>query len=211
MHAEILNDIQRDVLGMLAPVAHRERFHLAGGTALALHLGHRRSEDFDWFGSVFPEDALTLADRVRHDVPTFVTTAFDTGTLHGELLGVRISFLAYRYPSLKEPIYHPELGCAVASLDDIACMKLSAIAQRGAKRDFVDVYALLRSVASLDEMIEAYKRKFSISDAGSVLMGLSYFDDAENEPMPVTRTAVTWEEMKAVIRTQLSDYLRNLH
>ena len=71
----------------------------------------------------------------------------------------------------------------LASPEDLACMKLSAIAQRGARKDFCDLYALGKTSFSLQEMLDFYRKKFSIRDIGSVLYGLIYFDDTESERM----------------------------
>ncbi len=72
----------------------------------------------------------------------------------------------------------------MASLDDLACMKLAAVAQRGSRKDFIDVYTLVKSHKSLPELLSFYQKKYQIENITSVLMGLIYFDDAENEPDP---------------------------
>jgi hypothetical protein len=91
------------------------------------------------------------------------------------------------------------MNCPLASLEDLACMKLSAIAQRGARKDFCDIYALGKKAFSLSQMLGFYQKKFSISDIGSVLYGLVYFDDAESERMPRMLWDVTWREIRNTI------------
>jgi hypothetical protein len=78
-------------------------------------------------------------------------------------------------------------------------MKLSAVAQRGARKDFCDIYALGKKVFTLSQMLGFYQKKFGIRDIGSVLYGLVYFDDAESERMPRMILDVTWKEIKKTI------------
>jgi hypothetical protein len=80
-------------------------------------------------------------------------------------------------------------------------MKLSAIAQRGHKKDFVDLYALGTKSFSLKQMLSFYQKKFSLRDIGHVLFALSYFDDAEKERMPMMLWKFQWNTMKKAIQT----------
>jgi hypothetical protein len=121
------------------------------------------------------------------------------GTLHGSIQDVRVTFLQYQYPMLKSVHHWKDMDCNLASLEDLACMKLSEVAQRGARKDFCDLYALGRTSFSLREMLGFYQRKFGIQDIGSVLYGLVYFDDAENERMPRMLWRVSWREIKKTI------------
>jgi len=79
-------------------------------------------------------------------------------------------------------------------------MKLAAIAQRGSKKDFYDLYALGKFVFSLEQMLAFYQRKFANADIGPVLCGVVYFDDAEAETDPILLKPVAWEEVKQSIR-----------
>jgi len=87
------------------------------------------------------------------------------------------------------------MNCQIVSLEDLACMKLSAVAQCGARKNFCDIYALGKSAFSLSQMLSFYQKKFGIRDIGSVLYGLVYFDDAESERMPRMLLDVTWREI----------------
>ena len=78
----------------------------------------------------------------------------------------------------------PDFDCLVSSLDDIACMKLSAIAQRGSRKDFIDVYTLVQRYRSLPDLLDMYRKKYDVGDIASVFYGLVYFDDVEQEPLP---------------------------
>ncbi|MFM8708230.1 MAG: nucleotidyl transferase AbiEii/AbiGii toxin family protein, partial [Planctomycetia bacterium] len=90
----------------------------------------------------------------------------------------------------------------LAGLADLAAMKLLAVSQRGTKKDFIDVHAL-GSVMPLEAMIDAYCRRFGLTDFGRVLAALCYFDDADDEPMPTMLVPSDWESIKDAIRGQV--------
>lgn len=199
-HPEILPAAQREALAAVGQLATRYRFHLAGGTAVALQLGHRQSVDLDWFTPVELAEPLGLAERLRSELPGLETTSIAPGTLHARLFGVRCSFLSYRYALLRPTLAWPDFACELASLEDLACMKLAAVAQRGARKDFLDVFAIGRERLSLGVMLNLYREKYGIRDVGHVLASLCYFDDAEREPFPVTQAPIEWGEVKAALR-----------
>lgn len=173
---------------------------MGGGTAVALHLGHRQSLDLDWFTGRAIDDPLTLAKDIQDRGVDLHVGSAPRRTLHGTVAGVRVSFLESRYPLLKSPIVWPELGCAVSALDDLAAMKLLAVSQRGTKKDFLDVYALCRHGWSLADMLDCYRKKYSVDDIARVLFSLCCFDDADPAPMPRLLEPITWEEVKASLR-----------
>jgi hypothetical protein len=177
-----------------------EGFYLAGGTAVALHLGHRRSADLDWFTERPVGDFLLLGSRLHALGIPLAVEAVAPGTLQGRLHGVRASFFEYRYQLLAALAPRPECGCALASLDDLACMKLSAIAQRGAKKDFIDLYALASTYRPLRELLDAYQGKYGILDIGHVIYGLTYFDTADRERTPPLLWNIDWRTAKRAIR-----------
>jgi hypothetical protein len=88
----------------------------------------------------------------------------------------------------------------MVSLEDLACMKLSALAQRGSKKDFVDIYALGLRHIPLKEMIRLYQQKYSVKDIGYILYGLIYFDDADRERMPRVFWDLDWRTIKRTIQ-----------
>lgn len=196
MHFEALSSRQTLVLKAIGPVLARRGFYLAGGTGLALYLGHRKSIDLDFFSAHPLGDMLVVADSLRAQGVPIVVGGVGRGTLHGTVRGIRITLLEYRYANLKPPRRLKEFGCALASLDDIATMKLSAVAQRGSKKDFIDVYALLKKHASLDEMLSAYRRRYHLKDTFHVLQALTYFDEADEQRTPVVLWNTTWTEVK---------------
>jgi hypothetical protein len=195
-HQEVLPAEQRDVLCQLGPVAHDLGFYLGGGTAVAIHLGHRQSLDLDWFTGQGIGDPLELAKDVQSRGVDLQATSTHRRTLHGAAAGVRVSFLESRYLLLSPPITCPEFGCEIASVEDLSAMKLLAVTQRGTKKDFVDVHALVQHGLSLSTMLECYRKKFSLDDIARVVFSLCYFDDAEPAPMPKMLVKTKWEEVK---------------
>jgi len=191
---------QREVLHRLGPVAEELRFHLAGGTAVAIRLVHRRSEDFDWFAEAPSLPVETLAPELARRGLAVEVEQTSAGTLHGRLDGVRVTFLLYRYPTLEPLQAWDSYGCRVASLRDLAVMKLSAISQRGSRKDFLDLHALLEAGLTLPAMLDDYRRRFEVRDILPVLYGLAYFDDAEREPEPLLLKPRPWAAVKDDIR-----------
>jgi hypothetical protein len=115
--------------------------------------------------------------------------------LHAVVQGVKVSFLGYAYPLLFS--LRKFLGVQVADPRDIACMKLSAIASRGTKRDFVDLYAAAREVR-LRELLDLFQQKYARTRYNTVhlLKSLVYFADAEMDPMPDLLARLSWDEIK---------------
>ncbi|MDD3927580.1 MAG: nucleotidyl transferase AbiEii/AbiGii toxin family protein [bacterium] len=196
---QVMVNKQAIVLDNIGSLLTSLNFYLAGGTAVALQLGHRMSKDLDWFTQEPLQDPLALAQSIRENEIAFTTAAVSRGTLHGAISGVRVSFLHYGYRLLKPLSYSPDNVCRLASLDDLACMKLSAVAQRGSKKDFVDIYALGMQHRPLAEMLELYGEKYDIKDIAHLLYALTYFDDADKERLPKMLWPVRWSEIKREI------------
>ncbi len=168
--------------------------YLAGGTAVALHLGHRRSNHFDWFTPKSLPSSKLLADIESLGFPLTVRQNTE-GTFLAMVSNVTFSVFRYRYPLLDRPGVLD--GCAVASIRDLAAMKLLAIYQRGTKKDFVDMHALLETgYLTLGDMFAAFREKFGIDDTSEVVRALAYFGDTDELPMPHMLSGRTWEEVK---------------
>jgi hypothetical protein len=195
IHPEVLPQEQTTCLRRLGPVVTDLGFYLGGGTAVALYRGHRRSVDFDWFAGRFPGQPVDLRESLAGRGIDLEPTALAAGTVHGRIGGVKVSFLEFR-PALLEPLVEwPELGCRLASCPDLAAMKLLAVAQRGTKKDFIDVHALAQQMP-LAEMLVCYQRRFGLTDTSRLLASLCFFDDAEDDPMPVMLEPIRWETVK---------------
>jgi predicted nucleotidyltransferase component of viral defense system len=170
-------------------------FYLAGGTALALQFGHRMSIDLDVFSPSLT-DADELASRLGSELRGLEVTSTAKRTVEATLAGVPISLFGYTYP-LVAPLVTPEPGLLpLASIDDIAAMKLAAIASRGSRKDFVDLWLILHQVRSVEQCLDAFARKFATRDLGHVVRSLTYFDDAEGEPPLRLLIDVTWQQVR---------------
>ncbi len=206
MFSDILDEKRKSLLPLLAPL--REAFYLAGGTALALQLGHRDSIDFDFFtqeefdpGELFEKLSKQLSPL------QIVKIQEEEGTLSVIVDGeVKLSFFHYPYPLIRDPQREGEL--TLASLQDIAAMKLSAITGRATMKDYVDIYTLLHTF-SLAELLSFMKEKFPSLDENLVLKSLIYFDDVEEwELLFREGKSIPFEEVKERIEREVHRYLR---
>ncbi|MEA1897549.1 MAG: nucleotidyl transferase AbiEii/AbiGii toxin family protein [Bacteroidota bacterium] len=198
-HLNILPEKQVELYKLLKTVDWLKDFYLAGGTGLALHIGHRQSIDFDFFTSSDIDN--NKLDLKLSRIGVFKRTYEDINTLYGELNDVKLSFIKYDYPLLEE--LASDAYFHIAGLKDISAMKLSAILSRGTKKDFVDMFFLLKSF-SLKEILGFYSEKFKQSDYEyTLLRSLLYFQDAENDPMPRMIQAVKWEQVKKTITKEV--------
>lgn len=172
----------------LAPI-----FYLAGGTALAIELGHRKSIDLDWFTPAnFNASAVK---ETLSDLGNFMIAGESSGTIHGVLDNVKVSFFRYKYPLLYPLIDFKKIN--LADERDIAAMKIDAISSRGSKKDFIDLFFLLKKY-SLNELINffSYKYKGLEYNLLHILKSLSFFEDAEGDPEPIMLAPVKWEKVK---------------
>ena len=101
------------------------------------------------------------------------------------------------------------MGLDLASTQDLAAMKLSAIVQRGSKKDFIDIFALAKSGMALSEMLDAYQYKFKTREIGHVLYALTYFDDSDRELSPIMLWKVDWQTIKTSIRGWVNGWVQS--
>ncbi|MEW5878051.1 MAG: nucleotidyl transferase AbiEii/AbiGii toxin family protein [Acidobacteriota bacterium] len=205
-HWEALPAAVLEALRRVSAALEGTDFYLAGGTALALRLGHRLSDDLDFFSSQF-EDVDELRAGLQKFLPDLTVTSVAPRTLYGLLSGVQLSFFGYRYPLLAAPEkLAPEL-LPVASVADIAAMKLAAVASRGSRKDFVDLWFVLQQGIALPELLEWFQQKYQATDIGHVVRALVYFDDAEEEPELRMLQPAPWTEVKAFLRAAVERLL----
>lgn len=188
------------LLRELSPLLAPQGFYLAGGTALALRLGHRVSVDLDFFTpNLFdPQKVLRLIEQRCEETATIVQESRASICL--VLRETKVELLHYPYPQLES--HDLEDGIILSSLLDNSAMKLSALTGRGSKKDFVDLAALLKSTPLLT-LLSWHQRKFPNTEMFSVLKGLSWFQDAEEEPDPQFLNGQTWEQTKKEILNAL--------
>jgi predicted nucleotidyltransferase component of viral defense system len=158
-------------------------FYLAGGTALYLKYHHRISEDFDFFTYPDVDFSIVQLQKKIEGIPAKIEHLLsDEDTLIVLINDIRFSFFSYKYPLLKPTIKIADIPIDIASDEDIACMKIVAIAQRGSKKDFYDLWFLMkRHNWSLKYVIELAKTKYQNLSIGITLKSLIYFKDAEKE------------------------------
>ncbi len=186
---ELLTELEKDSSIFL------KGWTLAGGTGLAFHFGHRISEDLDFFRT----DDLDV--RSLHDVlgahGKYETLQEAEHTLTVLIRETKFSFFRVHDPFLFDS--HPHRFFSIASVSDIALMKLAAISGRGSRKDFADLYMILQAPPGLETYFELMPRKYGSSRVNTyhVLKSLTYFDDAESEPMPQMLVPFDWEECKA--------------
>ena len=184
------------VLEKLKTVRTLQNFYLSGGTALALQIGHRESEDLDFFSKEDFQPLTLQKDLEKIDLLNNVELG--EGTLNAFIDTVKIQFLHYPYSLLEPPIMWEEIK--LSSVIDIACTKVITVSMRGSKKDFIDVYFLLQTY-TLRQLFENIKHKYKNVQYNDqhLLKSLVYFEDAELQPMPRMHKDVSWEEVKKFI------------
>ena len=190
--------VESNTLELLRSLMQKEylnSFVLVGGTALALQLGNRKSIDLDLFSNTdFSSNELLIS--LLNDYQIVVNNQLSQ-TLISTINEVEVDFIKFHYPFIR-PIVIIE-NIRMASLEDIAAMKLDAITGRGSKKDFYDLFFLLKQY-SIDELFSFYTEKYPHQTTFHVARSLTYFEDAEMQPNPVVfDKTITWEVVKQKI------------
>lgn len=185
-----------------APSLLKNGWYLAGGTALALRVGHRQSVDLDFFTqrAAFGETAL---ERKLLAAGRWTTTFREEGTIYGTFHNAKVSFIAYPFFIPMQPfIAHGALR--IASERDVAVMKIIALSQRGRKRDFADLYWYCKNREPLAEVIARVPVQYpgQKHNMPHFIKSLTYFDDAEHDPMPKLFFNVGWGSIKRFFRAE---------
>lgn len=178
-------------------------FALAGGTSLALQIGHRISVDLDFFGSM-PLEIEEILDLL-HPLGNVTILKQSRNILITDINGVKVDFVNYRYPLLNPPIVIDNLR--LVRIEDIAAMKLAAIAGRGRKRDFIDLFFLLKSF-SLPEMMGFYTQKYQDGSEMMIARSLTYFNDADSDEDMQMLQPISWDTVKTFITDTVKQHYR---
>jgi len=204
IHIGILSDAQKKVLPDLAKALANTDFYLAGGTALALQAGHRQSMDFDWF---IPKlgDPEILFNRLKSLDIAFEIQSISFETVYLNIDTIQMRFIGYEYPMLQPKVLWTEFGVHLAGMNDIVCMKLSAIASRGSRKDFFDLHYLIKHFLSLEDYLRLYMKKYKNRDIGHVVRSLVYFADAETEPDIKMIKLLVWQDIKSDFEKWVKD------
>jgi len=192
---QTITDDMRLVLTEFSQSAIAKSFYLAGGTALSLQIGHRLSVDLDFFSPT--EDIPTIRPVLENSLSKLPTTLADSswGNLVYLTKNVRVGFYGYGFP-IVTPLVEIE-GLRLASIEDIALMKLDAMLSRAARKDFYDLYFICKNV-SLKQLFKKADQKYpSIRDfEAQTTKRLVYFENAENESAPLLLENVPWQTVK---------------
>lgn len=203
MFEKVLSKEAKESLALLGESKILEEAYLAGGTALCLQFGHRFSYDFDFFTRK-EFDAKILVQRIKKLLPDFKLERTAWGTILGYLGKTRFSLFFYDYPFLFKP--YKFLKINISNVKDIAPMKITAISDRGTRRDFIDLFFIVKTkkTLTLEETLKLYEKKFKVLKENKVhiLKSLSYFEDAEKDEMPKMIERVKWSEVKKFFKEE---------
>lgn len=179
-------------------------FNLVGGTALSLQIGHRKSVDLDLFGYP-PELNAAHISGILSDFGQVEESKISRNIMSVYVDGIKVDLVRYQYPLL-QPVTVVD-GIRLVSLPDIAAMKLSAIAGRGRKRDFIDLFFLLKQF-KLAEILDFHSRKYADGNRFLILKSLQYFADAEHDEDLLLHKPADWQTVKTTIDKAVLGYLK---
>jgi hypothetical protein len=183
---------------------------LAGGTALALHLGHRVSRDLDFFTERTFQVESVIAG-IRNRSRQFQIMSEGETYLVADVENIKVSLFGYPYPFLDKAIIYK--GTRIAGILDIAAMKVIAIGQRGTKRDFVDLYYVLQEIP-FHKIAGHMILRFGKARINPVHTGKSlvYFPDAESNPDPEYRKGkeTDWERIKQFFKLHVKQFVLDI-
>jgi len=190
-----------ELLKKLMSIPFLDSFYLVGGTALALQFGHRMSIDIDLF---------TLDDFDNNNLIEILSKSFEVSIEFENrnmvityINNIKVDFVKMGYPILFEPLLIENIR--MLDIRDIAAMKLKAIAQRGSKKDFFDIFFFLQQM-KMESMLQLFKRKFEQHELFYIVKSLTYFNDAENDADPILFDKdVTWAKVKTLIHEKVKN------
>lgn len=202
LYKQTVNPRLLEILSALMSHPIFNEFQLVGGTSLALQIGHRESIDIDLFG--FGELEELEVSEFLSSLGKVQVLKKSKNILIYSVDGVKVDLVNYKYPWLN-PFLNLE-NLRLADPQDIAAMKLNAISGRGSKKDFIDVFFLLKKY-SLADMIGFYNRKYKDGSEFLVLKSLTFFGDADAEDTPKMLIPTDWQEVKKRITQEVKHYL----
>lgn len=193
LHTETIEGTTLQLLKNLQGEQLLSTFNLAGGTALSLYLGHRKSIDLDLF-TPYSFDTPKLKNYLEK-VYDFRTGYMEKDTLKGTIMGIKIDCITYAYDTLESP--YTEMGIRLYSIEDIIAMKLSAIADNGTRlKDFIDI-AYLSTRFSFYSMLKCYERKYPKANVIRPFKAITYFNDIDfDEDIVMLNTSFQWGKIE---------------
>ena len=198
--------VSTELLELLKFCMAREEFsklRLVGGTDLALQFGHRKSIDIDLFGSINLEE-IECSKILEIFSPNVQIVSKQKNINIFIVNGIKIDLVNYDYPWLKEHVIIDDIR--LARIEDVAAMKLNAIAGRGSKKDFIDLELLLAEL-TLQQILDFYKTKYSQKSEFMAIKSMLNFADADMEIEPEMFMDFDWSKTKQLIKQHVEDYL----
>ena len=207
IHWNILDAKRKAILPLLKDFM-EDGFYLAGGTGLALQYGHRDSNDFDFFTkNEYDTDVLIEKLKAVFKNHKISITYSTKNTVYCEINEtIQLSFFSYNYELLKPTIATKHFN--IASVEDIACMKLSAITSRSVEKDYIDLFYIFQK-HDLHDLMEYSRNKYPSFDELTILDALPYFDDVKREHIVMKEgDNIPLEKIKIHFDKLLSEYHR---
>ncbi|MFH1392080.1 MAG: nucleotidyl transferase AbiEii/AbiGii toxin family protein [bacterium] len=206
IHLDIL-DKKRLLLLPRLSFLRKYNFYLAGGTGLALQLGHRISIDFDFYRQEpFEPQKIFQEFQEKFAEDNLMQIQINKGTLTVRVNDIEISLFRYRYP-LARPLIKTE-HADLASLEDIGAMKIIAVMQRGTKRDFVDIYFLMENL-SIKQLLDFAEKRYKGFNKYLALQGLLYFKDADTNKALKMLKPIPWSKVKKEIIVRVNAFKKS--
>lgn len=204
LYRETVEPLTLELLTHLMGLDFFKDYRLVGGTALSLQMGHRISVDLDFFGlPKFDLRNFELEMKQSFEVDIFRRTKF---IQQMNINNVKVDIVEYPYQWIDEIIETDRIR--MASDKDIAAMKINAITNRGSKKDFVDLYALLKKY-TYEEIMSFYLSKYPDGNKMLAIRSLNYFDDADNQDVEILWD-VRWEDIKKELTKQYLAFFKGL-
>ena len=201
LHRDAVSQALMELLQTLMQDPFFTDFYLVGGTSLALRFAHRESIDIDLFTHQ-SFDSAAFSERLKEQYG-MIEAAVPENSVSGWINDIKLDLIAHRYPLLRAIDVID--GIRLASIADVAAMKLNAIANRGSKKDFFDVHSLLE-LFSLTELLAFFEEKYSQVNSFTVLKSLTYFDDAEADPEPLSLVDTSWHDVKVALNSLVKNH-----
>ncbi len=207
IHWNILDEARRAILPLFKGLA-SGGLYLAGGTGLALQIGHRDSIDFDFFKegdfdtapllekitALFAGHVLTVTQQEKNTLSCLIDNS------------IQLSFFGYHH-QLLYPLIETEYF-NIASVADIGCMKFSAITSRWVEKDYVDLYFIFQ-IMTLETLLADSAKKYPTLDQNLILKSLVYFDDILEEPIMFKEGHdISFENVKSFLQKIVTDYFK---
>ena len=205
---ESVDETALDLIRQLQEKDYLRDFILVGGTGLALHIGHRKSDDIDLFSSSgFNQERIL--ENLERDFG-FQVDYLERDTLKGAIGGVKVDLLTHPYNLIKPPLNMDNVR--IASMEDICAMKINAISNDGTRvKDFIDIYYLFNAF-DLDMMLKLYQQKYKLRNRFHALKSLNYFSEVESGEWPelILDIELTWKEVMNEIDRKCKDFSKSL-